>query len=224
VRAGWAVQLKPMRLKLKAPGTKPLKLKCDKLLSTFAFNFNLCRYTLVGAGADANRTTTCGQTPLSCARQRRRRLGPRNTQGVVVALESAVGGGGVAVAGGRREFSLPPPSQHPGALKAERAAAWRLRTKAAWDQQAAEGAAARAGEAEDAKIAAARAAAAEEEARLKAAAAAAATEAEDAVTAKTRAEAAAAAANTKATEAAATAMARAKADDQAAAAAKVGWC
>jgi hypothetical protein len=31
---------------LKAPGTKLLKLKCDKLLSKFAFKFNLRRYTL----------------------------------------------------------------------------------------------------------------------------------------------------------------------------------
>jgi len=30
---------------LKAPGTKRLKLKYDKLLSSFAFNFNLRRYS-----------------------------------------------------------------------------------------------------------------------------------------------------------------------------------
>ena len=35
----------PIELKLKLPGTKRLKLKCDTLHSTFAFNFNLHRYT-----------------------------------------------------------------------------------------------------------------------------------------------------------------------------------
>jgi hypothetical protein len=35
-----------MKLKLKAPGTKRLKLKCDVLLSTSAFKSNLHRYTL----------------------------------------------------------------------------------------------------------------------------------------------------------------------------------
>ena len=44
---GEAVQLEPIRLALKAPGTKRLKLKCDILLSTFAFKFNLRRCNLV---------------------------------------------------------------------------------------------------------------------------------------------------------------------------------
>jgi len=35
-----------MKVMLKAPGTKRLKLANDKLLSTFAFNFNLRRYTM----------------------------------------------------------------------------------------------------------------------------------------------------------------------------------
>jgi hypothetical protein len=35
---------------LKPPGTKHLKLKCDILLTTFAFNSNLHRYTLAGGG------------------------------------------------------------------------------------------------------------------------------------------------------------------------------
>jgi len=39
------VQVDPTKPKLKPPGTKRLKLKCDKLLSNFAFNFNLRRYT-----------------------------------------------------------------------------------------------------------------------------------------------------------------------------------
>ena len=39
-----AVQVEPMKAMLKAPGTKRLKLTHDKLLSSFAFNFNLRRY------------------------------------------------------------------------------------------------------------------------------------------------------------------------------------
>jgi len=37
------VQVDPIKPKLKPPGTKRLKLKCDMLLSTFAFKFNLRR-------------------------------------------------------------------------------------------------------------------------------------------------------------------------------------
>ena len=39
------MQVDPMTPMLKAPGTKLLKVKCDKLLSRFAFNFNLHRYS-----------------------------------------------------------------------------------------------------------------------------------------------------------------------------------
>jgi len=39
------VQVDPFKPKLKLLGTKRLKLKCDILLSTSAFNFNLRRYT-----------------------------------------------------------------------------------------------------------------------------------------------------------------------------------
>jgi hypothetical protein len=39
-----AVQVDPIKPTLKAPGTEHLKLKCDELLSGFAFNFNLRRY------------------------------------------------------------------------------------------------------------------------------------------------------------------------------------
>jgi len=42
---GKAVQVVPIKPTLKAPGTKRLKLKCDRLLSTLAFKFNLRRYT-----------------------------------------------------------------------------------------------------------------------------------------------------------------------------------
>jgi len=43
---GRAVQVNPMKSKLKPPGTKRSKLKCDIPLSTYAFNFNLRRYSL----------------------------------------------------------------------------------------------------------------------------------------------------------------------------------
>ena len=40
------MQVDPIKPKLKPPGTKRLKLKCDILLSTSAVKFNLRRYTL----------------------------------------------------------------------------------------------------------------------------------------------------------------------------------
>jgi len=39
------VQVDPMKPALKAPGTNRLRLMCDILLSTFAFNFNLRRFS-----------------------------------------------------------------------------------------------------------------------------------------------------------------------------------
>jgi hypothetical protein len=45
---GRAVQVIPIKPTLKAPGTKRSKLQYDELLSSFAFNFNLRRYSLVG--------------------------------------------------------------------------------------------------------------------------------------------------------------------------------
>ena len=42
---GRVVQVDPMISELKSPGTNRLKLKCDKLLSSFAFNLNLRRYS-----------------------------------------------------------------------------------------------------------------------------------------------------------------------------------
>jgi len=39
-----------MKPKLKLPGTQRLKLKCDILLSTSAFKFNLRRYTTAYSG------------------------------------------------------------------------------------------------------------------------------------------------------------------------------
>jgi hypothetical protein len=49
VSRGTAVQVDPIKPKLKPPGTKLLKLKCDILLSTSAFKSNLRRYIVVGA-------------------------------------------------------------------------------------------------------------------------------------------------------------------------------
>ena len=46
---GRAVQVDPMKPKLKPPGTNRLKLKCDILLSTSAFKVNLRRYTWASA-------------------------------------------------------------------------------------------------------------------------------------------------------------------------------
>jgi len=48
---GKAVQVEPMKPTLKPPGTNRLKLKYDELLSIFAFNFNLARYS-TGAGLE----------------------------------------------------------------------------------------------------------------------------------------------------------------------------
>ena len=39
------MQVHPIEPPLKAPGTKRLKLKCDIMLLTSAFKFNLRRYT-----------------------------------------------------------------------------------------------------------------------------------------------------------------------------------
>jgi len=43
-----AVQVDPMTPMLKGHGAKRLKLKCDNLLSSVAFKFNLRRYTPAG--------------------------------------------------------------------------------------------------------------------------------------------------------------------------------
>ena len=43
---GKAVQLDPIKPTLTAPKSKRLKLKHDELLSTYAFDFNLRRYTM----------------------------------------------------------------------------------------------------------------------------------------------------------------------------------
>ena len=38
------MQVDPIKPTVKAPGTRRLKPELDNLLSSFAFNFNLCRY------------------------------------------------------------------------------------------------------------------------------------------------------------------------------------
>ena len=38
------MQVDPVKLNLKPPGTERLKVQCDDPLSDFAFNFNLRRY------------------------------------------------------------------------------------------------------------------------------------------------------------------------------------
>ena len=51
------MQVDPIEPTSKAPGTKRLKLEYDKLLSSFAFKFNLRRYTelLLTRGADGTK-------------------------------------------------------------------------------------------------------------------------------------------------------------------------
>ena len=55
---GRPVQVEPMKPVLKAPGTKRLKLKYNKLLSSLAFKFNLRRYSTASpcAGPTTGRT------------------------------------------------------------------------------------------------------------------------------------------------------------------------
>jgi len=45
VEQGRAVQVDPIKPTLKAPGSERLKLKCDEVLSSVAFNFSLRRYS-----------------------------------------------------------------------------------------------------------------------------------------------------------------------------------
>ena len=52
---GRAVQVDPIKPKVKAPGTKRLTLKCDEPLSSFDFKFNLRRYTKLRAVAVTGR-------------------------------------------------------------------------------------------------------------------------------------------------------------------------
>jgi len=56
-RHGRAVQVDPIKPSEKAPGTKRLRLKCDELVSSFAFKFDLRRYTMAPGTAWAPRST-----------------------------------------------------------------------------------------------------------------------------------------------------------------------
>jgi len=63
-----------MKLMLKQPGTKRLKLKRDEPLSSFALNFNLRRYNvdvverlIAAPGVDVNKPRADGATPLAAA-------------------------------------------------------------------------------------------------------------------------------------------------------------
>jgi hypothetical protein len=65
------VQVDPIKPKLKPPGTKRLKRKCDIVLSTLAFKINLGRYNkgccLVDqCAAPRKQPTTNNRLPLTC--------------------------------------------------------------------------------------------------------------------------------------------------------------
>ena len=55
---GRAVQVDTIKPTLKPPGTKHLELKCDILLSSFAFKFHLRRYTWARRGTRSFRAST----------------------------------------------------------------------------------------------------------------------------------------------------------------------
>jgi hypothetical protein len=61
---GKAVQVDPMKPVLKPPGIKRLKLEYDKLVSDFAFNFNLRRY-IMDALDDAIQSVKVGRCRLT---------------------------------------------------------------------------------------------------------------------------------------------------------------
>ena len=60
---GRAVQVDSIDPKLKPPGTKRLKVKCDVLLLTYAFKFNLRRYIQAMVG----RCRSSVSKPTECA-------------------------------------------------------------------------------------------------------------------------------------------------------------
>jgi len=57
---GRAVQVDPMKPTLKVPGSKRLKLEAEKMLSNFAFKFNLRGYS---PGAGSGCASTCASCP-----------------------------------------------------------------------------------------------------------------------------------------------------------------
>jgi hypothetical protein len=82
---GKAVQLDRIKPKLKPPGTKRLKLKCDELHSSFAFKFNLRRYTTGGTTADC--CSTRGAAPTWSDRCR---TGARRTMRMTARARSSI--------------------------------------------------------------------------------------------------------------------------------------
>jgi len=61
-----------MKPKLKPPGTSSLKLKCDVMLSTSAFKFDLRRYIMSVVMTHFNRPVLCRQAIQSVMDQVRR--------------------------------------------------------------------------------------------------------------------------------------------------------
>jgi hypothetical protein len=62
------VQADPMEHALKAPGSERLKLKCHKMLSSFAFNyFNLHRYDQGSSWLGPLITSVIVQETVGCA-------------------------------------------------------------------------------------------------------------------------------------------------------------
>ena len=64
---GRAVQVEPIKLLMKAPGTKRENLKCEEPLSNFAFKFNLHPYTTACPRCCATRTRTSTASPTTSA-------------------------------------------------------------------------------------------------------------------------------------------------------------
>jgi len=56
------VQVDPITLTLKAPGFKRLKVEHEKLVSIFAFNFNVRRYNKATSGAEATYMESWGDS------------------------------------------------------------------------------------------------------------------------------------------------------------------
>ena len=67
VGPGRAVQFDPIKPTLKPPGTKRSKLFCIMLLSIFASNFNVRRYTPARGEAPRAADRPGGGLPFSCA-------------------------------------------------------------------------------------------------------------------------------------------------------------
>jgi hypothetical protein len=57
---GRAVQVDPIKPMLKPPGTEPLKLECDGLVSSYALNFKLRRYDMVRPEKDVRSSSSVG--------------------------------------------------------------------------------------------------------------------------------------------------------------------